>query len=98
MIETKQLDANVPVEVNADLSSATLLVNVQLLTAGVPSGVAISLPATFTEYADGVSIVTVTTSSLAVGAYYLEVRATINGKPYTFPDGGYLLLIVNPRL
>lgn len=38
--------------------------------------------------------VVITTSSLVVGSYNLEVQVTVGGKIATFPDSGYVKLVV----
>lgn len=85
---TKRGDTEIVVGINYDLTSATSVKAFVRDSAGADS----ELPCVATDEENG--IVTVTTSSLDVGKYKLEVQVTAGGKIATYPDSGYLPLSV----
>lgn len=83
---TKRGDTEMLWLVNMSLDGATVKA-----FAKNEANVVTTLPATV---ADNSGKIAITTSSLPVGKYKLEVEVTIMGKVATFPDSGYAVLIV----
>jgi ABC-type transporter Mla MlaB component len=91
----KETDSEIALKLNGDLSGSTVRTLVRPTDVSDPS-LADELPTAITTPTSG--IITVDTSGVAVGTYFIEVEQTQAGKLAHYPSRGYDLLIVGADL
>lgn len=88
----KESDSEISLRLNSSLAGSS----VRVVIRDSSSGIASDLPSVISDATRG--IITVTTGSLPVGSYLLEVEQDQAGKIAHYPNKGYDLLIVGADL